>query len=51
MTERINVSLRLDRDIWKEARKKAIDLDLTIGKFVETAILHEMKKVNGSTRP
>jgi len=51
MTERINVSLRVDKDVWKEAKKKAIDLDLTIGKFVETAILHEMRRPNGNSRP
>jgi len=49
MTKRTTISLRLDKDVWKEAKKKAIDLDLTLGKFVETAILHEIRRTNGLT--
>ena len=45
MTEkRVAVSLKIDPDVWKEAKKRAIDRDLTIGKFVETALLHEMQR-------
>ena len=51
MTKRTTVSIKLDKDVWKEAKKKAIDLDLTVGKFVETAILHEMQRVNHKTSP
>jgi len=44
MTNRKVVSLRVSSEIWKEAKRKSVDLDITIGQFVETAILHELKK-------
>jgi predicted HicB family RNase H-like nuclease len=42
--EKIVVSMRIDREMWKMAKKYAIDKDLSIGQFVETAILHEVQK-------
>ena len=47
MTDRKVVSLRISPEIWKEAKKKSLDLDMTIGQFVETAILHELRKKAG----
>ena len=44
MTDRKVVSIRINPEIWKEAKRKSLDLDLTLGQFVETAILHELRK-------
>jgi hypothetical protein len=44
MTVRVSVSLRIDKEVWKEAKKIAIDKDMRIGQFVETALLHEMRR-------
>lgn len=43
------MSIRIDKEIWKMAKKHAIDRELPVGKFVEAAILHELQK-NGLTK-
>lgn len=44
MTGKIAVTIRIDKEVWKEAKKYAIDLDMKIGSFVETCILHQMRQ-------
>ena len=42
--KRKTVSMRIDPEVWKEAKKQAIDNDLSIGKFVEKILRKEIKK-------
>ncbi|MFH1337556.1 MAG: hypothetical protein ABIH55_01640 [Nanoarchaeota archaeon] len=44
MSERSTVSVRIDPKLWKEARKKAIDMDMTISEFVERSIKEKINK-------
>jgi hypothetical protein len=37
-------SIRVNSEIWKEAKKCALELDLNIGKFIESAIIHEVQR-------
>ena len=34
----IVTSLRVDPDLWKEARKAAIDCDITLGELIDQAV-------------
>jgi hypothetical protein len=34
----IVTSLRVDADLWKEARKAAIDYDLSLGELIDQAV-------------
>lgn len=38
------ISIRIDEEIWKIAKKYAIDKGLTFGELVEASIIHEIKK-------
>lgn len=38
------ISIRIDEEIWKIAKKYAIDKDLTFGELVEASLIHEMQK-------
>jgi hypothetical protein len=40
----IVTSLRVDYSLWKEARKAAIDCDITVGKLVDEAIRDWIQK-------
>lgn len=42
--QRVTTSIRIDPEIWKEAKKLSIDLGLSIGEFVENSIRKELKK-------
>jgi hypothetical protein len=44
MTDTVVVSIRVHPDVWKTAKKYAIDKDLTIGQLVEAALLHEIQR-------
>lgn len=44
MEDKIVASVRVSQDIWKLAKKRAIDFDMTVSDFVETAILHEIRE-------
>ena len=41
---KIVISVRIDEQIWKTAKKYAIDKDLNFGQLVEAAIIHEMQR-------
>mgnify|MGYP001560012153 CR=1 len=42
--KRKTVTLRIDPVIWKEARKYAIDRDMSMGKIVETALIQMLRR-------
>lgn len=44
MEETIVTSLRINKEIWKEAKRQAFELDLTTAQFVESAIVHEIQR-------
>jgi post-segregation antitoxin (ccd killing protein) len=46
MSETIVTSIRIKAEVWKEAKQRALDLDMHIGDFVESAIIHEIQKKN-----
>ena len=46
MAEKISVTMRMDKDVWKEAKKTAVDLDMKVGSFVETAVLHQIRSTH-----
>lgn len=37
------ISIRIDEEIWKTAKKYALDKDLTFGELVEASLLHEIQ--------
>lgn len=39
-----NTSIRIDEDLWKEAKKVAIDRGITVSELVQKALLAEMHK-------
>jgi post-segregation antitoxin (ccd killing protein) len=44
MSDRIVASVKVSPDIWKLAKKYAIDANITLSQLVETALIHEMQK-------
>lgn len=40
----IVTSLRVDSDLWKETRKKAIDCDITLGEAIDQALREWIEK-------
>ena len=45
MTEpkRVTTSIKIDPDLWKEAKIEAIQRELDLSELVETALKHELK--------
>jgi|GEM_PF-3079789 len=43
MTKKV-ISVRIDDEIWKMAKKYSIDIGLTFGELVEASLIHEMQK-------
>lgn len=43
MATKETVSIRVSPDVWKMAKKYALEIDITIGQLVEIALIHEMK--------
>ena len=37
------ISIRIDEEIWKLAKRYALDKELTIGELVESSIIHEIQ--------
>ena len=42
--KRKTVSIRVDPIIWKEAKKYAIDKDMSLGKVIETALVQMFRR-------
>ena len=43
------ITVRIEPSVWKEVKKIVIDLNMTAGRFVETAILHEIRRLQSYT--
>ena len=43
MSDRMTVSIRITPDVWKTAKKFAVEKDMTIGQLVEIALIHELR--------
>jgi hypothetical protein len=37
-------SIRISKEVLKEAKKQALERNLKLGKFIESAILHELQR-------
>lgn len=46
ITKRVTISIKLSPDIWKQAKRVALDRDVTLGQLVENALLREMRSLN-----
>jgi hypothetical protein len=44
MAEKFVTSIRIDKQIWKEAKKHAIEKETTVGKLIEDLLKKEIKK-------
>ena len=42
--DRKTVSVRIDPLVWKEAKKYALERDMSVGKVLETAIIQLMRR-------
>jgi len=43
MSQKETVSVRISPDVWKLAKKYALEIDIKVGQLVEIALIHEMK--------
>lgn len=43
---RKTTSLKIDPELWKEVRKRCIDLDMDISEYIENLIKKDLKKIN-----
>ena len=46
----IVTSLRVNPDLWKEARKAAIDCDITLGEVIDQALREWLQKQEKQTK-
>lgn len=44
--KRVTISIKLSPDIWKQAKRVALDRDVTLGQLVENALLREIRSLN-----
>lgn len=44
--KRVTISIKLSPDIWKQAKRVALDREVTLGQLVENAILREIRSLN-----
>jgi len=42
--QRKTTSLKIDPELWKQAKKKAIDEDLDLSEYIENLIKKDLKK-------
>lgn len=42
--ERISATIRISEEILKAAKIRAVESDISLGKFIESAILHELQR-------
>jgi post-segregation antitoxin (ccd killing protein) len=47
MSKVTNTSIRIDEDLWKEAKKYAIDKDITMSELLQRALKNEMERGEG----
>jgi len=48
MTKKETVSIRMSEGLWKKVKMFALERDMKISDFVETALIHAMKEMNGA---
>lgn len=48
---RKTVSLKIEPEVWKEAKRQALERNLTVSAFVETAIIHLVREVGKRGKP
>ncbi len=44
--KRVTISIKLSPDIWKQAKRVALDRDVTLGQLVENALLRELRTLS-----
>lgn len=44
MSKQIVTSIRIDEELWKEAKKHAIDSDISLAELVEKLLKEELEK-------
>ena len=49
-TKTETTSIRINPEIWKQARIKAIELDMPVSKFLEEAIKHYVETLSTKTQ-
>jgi hypothetical protein len=48
MTKKETVSIRMTEGLWKKVKLYALERDMKVSDFVETALIHSMKEMNGT---
>lgn len=48
---RVTVSVKVSPEIWKQAKRVALERDLKLSQLVESAILREIRNVPEKVRP
>jgi len=43
--KRVSTSIKIDPELWKEAKKAAIDADITLSELVERALKKEIEEL------
>jgi len=44
--KRVTISIKLSPDIWKQAKRVALERDITLGQLVENALLREIRTLS-----
>jgi predicted HicB family RNase H-like nuclease len=42
--ERISATIRISKEVLKEAKIRAVQNEISLGQFIESAILHELQR-------
>ena len=42
MSEKIVASIKIDSDVWKQFKLRAVELEIPVGAYAETAMIHEL---------
>jgi hypothetical protein len=45
-TKRVTISIKLAPDVWKQAKRAAVEREVTLGQLVENALLREMRRLS-----
>ena len=45
MTKKVTVSVRIDKELWKQVKLISIGREMKISDFVETSLIHAMKDI------
>jgi len=50
ISDKETVCVRVSPEVWKMAKRYAVEIDVTIGQLVEAALIHEMRGKHGLSR-